>query len=111
MSKLTLSDNQKRALSKVKEAVSQKLKIDKFIVFGSVARGEADEESDMDVLILTKSPVSHKEKHDIYSIATEVNLHYDTNISLLILNKEDWENGMYSILPIKDEIRRDGVAL
>ncbi len=41
----------------------------------------------------------------------EINWEFDTNISLTIVDRENWEHGLYSLLLIKDEIVRDGVAI
>jgi hypothetical protein len=40
---------------------------------------------------------------------TEINLEFNTDISLLIVDKYSWDNGMYSIMSIKNEVEQDGV--
>lgn len=87
----------------------QNYQIEDLIIFGSVARGEAEEGSDLDVLALTSQPISHRLKHNIYGLVTEKNLKYDTNLSILLIDKPSWDNGIYSVLSIKDEVKRDGV--
>ncbi|MFW5895627.1 MAG: nucleotidyltransferase family protein [archaeon] len=108
-SHLNLMPQQKQALTELKNKIKQKYEIEKTLIFGSVARGEADKESDLDFLVLTKNSLSHKQKHDIYGIATEINLTYGTNISVLVIEKSLWETGVYSVLAIKEEVERDGV--
>lgn len=109
-SRLSLSINQQMALEFLKkELVKRNYSIEEYIIFGSVARGEAEAGSDLDVLALSSKPISHKEKHNIYGIVTEINLKYDTNLSILLIDKAGWSTGLYSILSIKDEIERDGV--
>ena len=102
-------EHQEKALKKLKKKIKQKYEIEKTLIFGSVARNEADQESDLDFLVLTKKSLSHKQKHDIYGIVTEINLEYGTNISVLVIEKSSWENGVYSVLAIKDEVEKDGV--
>jgi len=110
--KLSLSSNQQLALEALKNKLSKEnYPIEEYIIFGSVARGEAEEGSDLDLLALTSLPISHRFKHDIYGIVTEINLKYDTNLSILLIDKPSWNNGVYSILSIKDEIKRDGVRV
>lgn len=106
-----LSENQLQALELLKERLSQKYDLDNIIVFGSTARGEAEETSDLDILIITKRQLSHQERHGVYEIATMINWDYDTNISTTIADKYNWDQGVYSIMLIKDEVLRDGVVV
>ena len=108
-SHLNLTPQQEQALTELKKKIKQKYEIEKTLIFGSVARDEADKESDLDFLVLTKNSLSHKQKHDIYGITTDINLTYGTNISVLVIEKSSWENGVYSVLAIKEEVDRDGV--
>lgn len=80
-------------------------------LYGSVARGDADDESDIDILIVTEQPLSRPLRHKITDIVCEVNLQYDTNFSTLVVDRNAWENGVFTILPLKEEILREGVAL
>lgn len=109
-SKLNLTSQQEQALVELKNKLKNKYEIEKSLIFGSVARHEANQESDLDFLVLTKKSISHKQKHDIYGITTEINLAYGTNISVLVIEKNSWEKGLYSVLAIKEEVERDGVV-
>jgi len=109
LNNLDLNDSQRKALYQLKKRINNKYSIVETLVFGSVARNEAEIGSDLDVLVVTNKGMSHKEKHEIYALVTEVNLEYNTNLSVLIVDKVGWESGLYSVLPIKDEIKRDGV--
>ncbi|MFW6265017.1 MAG: nucleotidyltransferase family protein [Bacillota bacterium] len=85
--RLSLDYNQQLAINSLKGKLKdKKYPIEEYIIFGSVARGEATEGSDLDLLALTSQPISHRLKHTIYGIdgiVTEINLEYDTNLSLL----------------------------
>jgi|SRR5690554_1385736 len=110
--KLSLASNQQLAIELLKSKLKEETyPIEEYIIFGSVARGEATEGSDLDLLALTSQPISHRLKHSIYGIVTEINLKFDTNLSLLIIDKNSWNNGIYSIMSIKDEVKEDGVRL
>jgi hypothetical protein len=41
----------------------------------------------------------------------EINLQYDTNISPLILSKNEWEGSVISSLPVHYFIEKEGVLL
>ncbi|MGM0411161.1 MAG: nucleotidyltransferase domain-containing protein [Bacillota bacterium] len=104
-----LSNEQITALEEIRNKIVAKLMIESIILFGSVVRGEMDEESDIDLLIITEKALSRKDRHKITDIVFDVNLKYDTNYSTLVVDKSSWEEGPYSILPIHDEIEREGI--
>ena len=73
--KLSLAHNQQLAIESLKSKLKEeKYPIEEYIVFGSVARGAATDGSDLDLLALTSQPISHRLKHSIYGIVTEMNL-------------------------------------
>ena len=99
------------ALQEIKQRLLEKFAIKALVLYGSLARGQADEESDVDLLVVTARPLSRVERHEITDAVFEVNLRYDTNVSTLVVDAESWENGLISVLPIRDEILRDGVQV
>lgn len=111
MALLKAKDNERVALAELKKRVQEKTAVEKVLVFGSVARGEATEESDLDVLILTEESVSYSEETSIFDIAFFVNLEYDTNISVVVIPKEKWESPVWSLLPLHQAIAKEGIAV
>jgi uncharacterized protein len=83
----------------------------RLILFGSAARGEMDEESDVDVLVLTNESLDMRAQDRIVHEVFAINLHYDTNISVLITDRQNWEQGVFSVLPIRKAIEKEGVTL
>jgi uncharacterized protein len=108
---ITLTLNQREAISEIKQRLREKFDIKAFVLYGSVARGEADAESDADLLVVTSGPLTRFERHEITNVVFEVNLRYDTTFSTLVLDSKTWETGLISVLPIRDEIIRDGIPV
>ncbi len=106
-----LNDNQLIAVEAFIARVKQKYTLAEAIAFGSAVLGWAEEGSDLDILIVTENKLNHRDRHSIQNMSTEINWEYDTNISPTIVDKENWEHGLYSILLIKDEVDRDGVSV
>lgn len=106
-----LTTGQSKALSEIKRRVKENFPVVDFVLYGSAARGVADEESDLDLLIITTEAFTRFKRHKITDIVFEVNLKYDTNFSTLVVDQESWETGIISVLPLRDEIRRDGVRV
>lgn len=99
------------AVEALKRELKARFPVDRVILFGSQARGEARADSDIDVLVLTQRPVSHRERRQMVDIAFGVNMRYDSLISLLVVDTEDWSRGLWSLLPIRREVDRDGIEV
>ncbi|MCF8242529.1 MAG: nucleotidyltransferase domain-containing protein [Melioribacteraceae bacterium] len=111
LDKIKLSPNQYDAVTELKRRAAAAFDIVEIVIFGSVARGEADHESDLDILIVTKHPLKRTVRHQITDIVCEINLHHDTNLSTLVVDQKAWKSGLYSVLPIHQEILTEGVSL
>jgi predicted nucleotidyltransferase len=111
MNKMPISQRESEALRIIKAKVSAAFSVVDFLLYGSTARGEADEESDLDLMIVVSEPISRFKRHEITDIVFDVNLEFGTNFSTLVVDKESWETGMLSVLPLRDEIIRDGIRL
>ena len=106
-----LTPNQSQALALIQSRLREKFQVEAIILYGSVARGEAGDESDIDLLILTRNKLSRLERHQITGLVFEVNLENDTNFSTLVLPRSSWEAGLFSVLPIRQQIIKDGIAV
>lgn len=85
--------------------------IGQLVLFGSVARGTADEESDIDLLIFTDHPLDNWTRREISEIVSDVNLEYETNICTVVLDQRTWASAFPSTLGIKQEVQRDGIVV
>lgn len=106
-----LKNSEETAINELIDMLKQNFNVDNIILFGSAARNQKDEESDIDLLIITKKPYDRTERHQITDIVFEINLKYSTNISTIVVDKHSWEQGPVSVFPIKDEINQDGIVL
>ncbi len=111
LEQVRLTPSQQQALVELRRRLTDAFDIEEIVLFGSVVRGDADEESDLDLLITTKVPLSRIVRHQITDIVCEINLQFDTNLSSLVVDSASWQTGMFSILPIHNEILREGVSL
>ncbi len=95
---------------KLKERLSEVVKLIDFRLFGSRARGNADEYSDMDIFI----EVEHidKELEDlIHHIVWEVSLERSLYISPLIFTSHEIEKSPLRVSPIVKNIEEEGVKV
>ncbi len=108
---IALTPDQRQALDDLRRRLLDEFDIDTLILYGSAARNEGDEESDLDLLVVTAKPMTRLSRHKITDVVFEVNLNYGTNFSTLVVDRNSWESGAISVLPLRAEILRDGIAL
>ncbi len=86
--------------------------INKIILYGSYARGDYKENSDLDIMILTD--ISENEiverRTEIWDLASDIGLENDILISVLLKNVEDF-NYWINTLPFYMNVEKEGVIL
>jgi predicted nucleotidyltransferase len=111
INKLNISPIQKKALQESWQRLKAAYPIKKMVIYGSVARGDATAESDIDLLVITEKRMTHRQRLAMCDIIFEVNLTYGTTISILVVDLETWQTGLWSVLSIKREIEHNGIPL
>ena len=87
-------------------------KLTKIILYGSYARGDYKENSDIDIMILTTltDEEIRRIKTDIYDLAFDFQMEYDTDINVIVKNEEHF-NYWLGALPFYDNVQREGIVL
>lgn len=81
------------------------------ILFGSRARGDAEPDSDWDLLVLTKNKDTETLNRTLLTdLLHQVEMPNDWIISLMVRNEDDWNN-RYAVTPLFDTIQREGIEL
>jgi len=81
----------------------------KLVLFGSHARDDVDEGSDIDILLVLRGTISPGEEISrTIDIVTELSLKYDTVLSLVYIDEHSFNhrNG-----PLLRNIRREGIPV
>ena len=108
---VVLAPNQRRAIQAAKENIGRQFPVRAFILYGSYARGEAGPDSDIDLFILTERALTWQERDRITDILFDINMEFDTLINSLVSAVDKWESPIWSLLPIYQDIREQGVAM
>jgi len=110
--KKALSKNQVNALSEYLDILKSKFK-DKILdvlLFGSVARGEYDDESDIDILVIVGEEDA-KFREEVSMASYDPMLRNDVVMSSLVMDKGmyDWHRKYKD--PLYNMIRKEGIGL
>ncbi len=97
-------------LGKVKELVKATDPEAEVILFGSRARGDAREDSDWDILILTPKAVNLKVEQTFRHKLFELELEYGQAISTFVYSKADW-NGKHRATPFYHNVEEEGILI
>jgi predicted nucleotidyltransferase len=105
-----LKENEERAIKSLKKELDNRFKLVDLWLFGSKARGDDTEESDVDVMIKL-AETDHETESQIYDIVYEINLKNDTFISVIIFSKYEIDEGPMAESPIYKIIQKEGVLI
>lgn len=98
-------------IKKVKEIVYRYDSNADIILFGSRARGDYEEESDWDFLILSSLPASEELKRKVRrDILEEIEWKTFEVIQTIWHNKQEWEND-YAVTNIYESIKAEGILV
>jgi uncharacterized protein len=103
-----LTDEEWKALAEIKRRVAEAFAVEQFVIYGSKARGDAVEGSDVDLLVVTRESMSYARKRAVTGIVFEVNLAHGTNFSALVQDGRLWGSRLYRFLPLHQNIEREG---
>lgn len=94
----------------VKRVMGDELR--KVIVYGFYARGDYNENSDIDVMVLTslaEEDITEVE-YKLYDIAFDFLMEYGVDISVIVKNEEHFKYWL-GALPFYDNVEREGVVI
>lgn len=84
--------------------------ISMIILYGSTARNEATDESDIDIAVIVKRQMDEETKESLSCWAADMDIRYERVFSIVDIqesNMKKWE----SFLPFYQSVRREGIIL
>lgn len=104
-----LNYNEQKALDGIIQKISLLYPIiNKIILYGSKARGDFTEESDVDILFIADSHVAKAVKFEIYDIIYEFQLKYDVVVSAIFIAYSDFQA---AVKPLIRQVHMEGITL
>lgn len=110
LDQIRLQPNERAAIEAAVAVLRDKLPVTQIILFGSKARGDDREESDIDLLLLTSRRLSWDEQKQVVPLLSPLQLEYDVFFGTVEIPEDEWYDGIYQVLPLRTEVERDGVA-
>ena len=98
-------------LQRCKKAIRAVVPDADVILYGSRARGDAVEDSDYDVLILTDYPVDAAMKEQLISSVYPLELESGAVLTLITYRRDLWNSKLYNAMPFHENVEREGVLL
>ena len=96
-------------VSELKDRISGKYRIREMRIFGSSARGDRKEDSDIDVLVHLFH-VNRQIEEDLFDMAYDLELKHDCLIDLIIIDDRNL-SGVQGTAPIYEKIRTEGAVI
>ncbi len=104
-----LSDDMKEELVQGLTEIFQR-NMSAIILYGSIARGDATDESDIDIAIVIKKEMDNQTKRRFISWTADMDIRYERVFSIVDIQEENmkkWER----VLPFYQNIRKEGIVL
>lgn len=108
---LKLQKNEKKALQELGQRILERFPDAQIILYGSKARGDFDEESDIDVLILLECDVNDSLREKIFSMSFRIELKYNVVFGILVEAMDFWESPLAKAMPIHWDIDKEGIPV
>lgn len=106
-----LESRVKRILLACRDAIHANYPTAGIVLYGSQARGQADPESDMDLLVLLNDQVTAAKKRTIRDMLYEISLAQDVVISTIVRSYDTWNSPISQAMPLYKAIQREGIQV
>jgi len=112
LKELNLNEKEIRALQELKEKVLEIFSSAEIILYGSKVKGQDDEESDIDLLILIDKQVTTALEEEIFHISYEIELKYEVIFGEIVVENNDfWNTPLARAMPLHRKIDKEGIHL
>lgn len=99
----------KKIVNELKAIISKKYQLKELRLFGSSARGDRTNESDIDVFVCL-GQVNRKIEEDLFDMAYDLELKYGYTINIFVFDSSIYED-VNSYLPVYRNILKEGIVV
>jgi len=106
-----MNSKEQHIVNLIKSRISKKNPKAEVVLFGSHARGQANSNSDWDILILLNNiSVDRNLEREYREELFDIELEIEEPISTFVYSKKDWES-KFVVTPLYKNIKQDGILL
>ncbi len=106
-----MTDYNRAFLCRIREAIHDVEPTARVILYGSRARGDAQPDSDWDILVLLDGPIGSNSTSAIRHRLFHLELEADIIVSAIVLSHEAWDSPLSRAMPFHANVVREGVEL
>ncbi|MBI5102991.1 MAG: nucleotidyltransferase domain-containing protein [Nitrospirae bacterium] len=107
----TVTDIEKSILTRCRDIMKKIDPSADVILYGSRARGDAQNDSDYDLLVLTENEASLLYEDKIRRLIFPVELETGAVLTLMLINRHEWNSPLQQASPFSQNVEREGVIL
>ena len=99
-----------KALQALKQGLVHRFGTDvELRIFGSVARGDYHEHSDIDILVVLPDKVDNAVEEQVFDMAYDIELEYGLVIGTIVYSRDFWYSDRAAVMPLYKNIQREGL--
>lgn len=106
-----LDEKTREIADQLKKLLPAKVKLHQAILFGSRAQGDAEPESDMDVLVILDETRTPQVRDAVSDCARQAGFDAGVLVASVCITREEWDNGPEAYSAFAETVRSEGIPL
>jgi predicted nucleotidyltransferase len=106
-----LTKQEKNLMRKCKKIIAGIDPSATLILYGSRARGDAEEESDYDLIILTDQEATLEREDEYRKQLFSLQIETGTVLTVLLVGRKEWDSPLSNAMPFFRNVKREGIYL
>jgi len=106
-----MNEVDRTVLARLRALLGERVPLYKLFLFGSRARGDADLDSDMDVLVVVDGEFAWDTQEAVSHCAWEAGFEHHVVVTTVVVGRDDWERGPSHYSLLAQAVREEGISV